>query len=235
MATWELTTEHKKSAIEVQLWYKDGQVIRKLEGYRWGTFTCESDECPDIDLVNEDSEYQLDGDGYDWELNELNDGCWTEWTFPDDMPEEEQQRLQDLWNDLWYDGLESNGWTHDDTEYYFVGPMKLTNVDTGQEWSGLTDPATIVHTIELPAPATVSDATTPDAAKWPFAPATVVEEPEMTDWFPVDTKPAYKGFYEVLTLESSSWPFPVKADWTGKKWASEETVTQWRGLANKPE
>jgi hypothetical protein len=231
MATWELTTEYKKSAIEVQLWYKDGKIIRKLEGYRWGTFTCESDSKPDIDLVNEDSDYQIDGDGYDWELTDLNDGCWTDWTFPDDMPEEEQERLQNLWNDRWYEGLESEGWSQDDCEYYFNGPMKLTNVDTGQEWSGLTDPADVVTTIELPTPSAHTE-----SAKWPFSPPVAIEEPEMTDWFPVDTKPAYKGFYEVLTKESINWPFPNRAEWTGKKWVFlDHTVEQWRGLAKKPE
>ena len=65
MATWELSTEYKKNAVEVQLWYKDGVTIKKIDGYRWGTFYCESDERPDIDLRNPDG-YELTD--YDWEL-----------------------------------------------------------------------------------------------------------------------------------------------------------------------
>jgi len=215
MAKWELTAEHKKSAIEVQLWYKDGQVIRKLEGFRWGTFICESDTKPEIDLVNEDNDYQIDGDGYDWELNELNDGCWTEWTFPDTMPEEEQERLQELWNDQWYEGLEGEGWSQDDCEFYFNGPMKLTNLDTGQEWSGTIDPATVVHTMELP----------------------VDVELEVTDWFDSKVKPVHLGIYECEMSVIDAWPFPnwKKLEWTGKAWLEDgtpikETVKQWRGL-----
>ena len=54
MTTWTLKTQHKKSAIEKQHWYKDGKEIIRTEGYRWGIFYCESDTQPEIDLVNED-------------------------------------------------------------------------------------------------------------------------------------------------------------------------------------
>ena len=86
MATWELSTLYKKSAIERQFWYKDGQVAIRTEGYRWGTFTIESDTMPDVDLNNPD-EFELDSD---WQLVSLDDGCWAEWEWPDDMDEEEQ-------------------------------------------------------------------------------------------------------------------------------------------------
>ena len=74
MATWVLTTQHKKNAIERSFWYKDGEKIVREEGYRWGRFHCESDEQPDIDLKNPDG-YELGGD-CDWELDSLDDGCW---------------------------------------------------------------------------------------------------------------------------------------------------------------
>ena len=48
MATWTLKTLYKKSAYERQHWYKDGKEIIREEGYRWGTFYCESDEQPEI-------------------------------------------------------------------------------------------------------------------------------------------------------------------------------------------
>ena len=74
MATWTLKTLHKKSAYERQHWYKDGKEIIREEGYRWGTFYCESDEQPDIDLVNDDG-YEIGQDEYEWELESLDDGC----------------------------------------------------------------------------------------------------------------------------------------------------------------
>ena len=54
MAMWTLKTQHKKNAVEKQFWRKDGETIVRTEGYRWGTFYCESDDKPDIDLVNDD-------------------------------------------------------------------------------------------------------------------------------------------------------------------------------------
>ena len=50
---------------------------------------------------------------------------------------------------------------------------------------------------------------------------------EMTDWFPFKTKPVHKGVYEVRTV---AWPFPHKVEWTGKKWLTENEITDWRGL-----
>ena len=52
MATWKITNLHKKNAVERQFWTKDGVTVTKDEGFRWGTWSCESDEKPDIDLDN---------------------------------------------------------------------------------------------------------------------------------------------------------------------------------------
>jgi hypothetical protein len=65
MASWTLKTLHKKSAIEKQFWYKDGKVVIREEGYRWGEFYCESDKQPEIDLENLD-DYNLSESDYDW-------------------------------------------------------------------------------------------------------------------------------------------------------------------------
>ena len=52
MAVWKITNLHKKNAVERQFWTKDGITVTKDEGFRWGTWTCDSDERPDIDLTN---------------------------------------------------------------------------------------------------------------------------------------------------------------------------------------
>jgi hypothetical protein len=124
MATWALTTKTKKNAVEKQFWYKDGKVIIREEGYRWGKFYCESDERPDVDLANPDG-YELGGTDYDWELDNLDDGCWADWTFPDDMTEEEQEEIQEAWEEDFYEGMEALGWSNDDTEYWFYGELEL--------------------------------------------------------------------------------------------------------------
>jgi hypothetical protein len=138
MATWTIKTQHKKSAIEKQHWYKDGVVIIRTEGYRWGTFYCESDEQPKIDLVNEDG-YRIGSDDYEWELDSLDDGCYADWEFPEDMSEEEQEKITEAWDEEFYDGLEELGWSCDDTDYILEGPLEL--LDENENIVGQGDPS----------------------------------------------------------------------------------------------
>ena len=135
MAIWIITNLHKKNAVERQFWSKDGVTVIKDEGFRWGTWSCESDEKPDIDLNNPDG-YEVYSTDYDWQLEDMNDGCWVEWTFPDDMDEEEQERIQALWEEDWYEGMEGAGWSNDETEHWIYGPLQLTNENTGEEFTG---------------------------------------------------------------------------------------------------
>ena len=135
MAIWKITNLHKKSAVERQFWTKDGTIVIKEEGFRWGVWSCESDERPDIDLDNPDGWEQYSQD-QDWEMEEMIDGSWVEWTWPEDMDEEERERIESLWDEEYFEGLEDDGWTLDETEYWIFGPLKLTNEDTGEEWHG---------------------------------------------------------------------------------------------------
>lgn len=264
MATWELTTEYKKSSVERQFWYKDDKVIIREEGFRWATFTVESDTMPLTmeELRNEDDCYELgciDNDEC-WEMQDMTDGCWADTEAGRNCTDEDLEKFEEAWEENYYEGVEELGWQHDDTEYFMTGPLKLTNTDTGVEYSGLTDPATIPTVIELPSeevlpelapivtdlpgakwPFTNPVASTKETAKWPFErpqegrKEVVEEEPEVTDWFPVSIKPVRIGHYEILTKESINWPFPNKGYWDGKKWNFlDHTVEEWRGLAKDP-
>lgn len=135
MAIWRLTNLQKKNAVERQFWSKDGIDVIKDEGFRWGIWTCESDERPDVDLDNPDG-YEVMSTDYDWEMEEMVDGSWVEWVFPDDMDEEEQERITALWDEDYFDGLEGDGWVNHETEHWIYGPLRLTNVDTGEEFDG---------------------------------------------------------------------------------------------------
>ena len=211
MATWQLSTEYKKNAIEVQLWYKDGVAIKRVEGYRWGSFSCESDERPDIDLRNEGDGYELAD--YDWELGSLDDGCWADWEYPTDFPVEERIKIEEAWDNEWYDGMEALGWSNDDTEYWFQGPLKLVNQDTGEEFSVLDENFNI---IPEPEPQVIND------------------DPPLTNWFPSDVAPVREGTYQVNDDKNPTWPFPTYATWDGQKW-SDTSIAQWRGLAEDPD
>lgn len=124
MATWVLTTTDKKSVEEIEFWYKDGKTIKRITGFRWGTVYCESDDKPEIDLDNPDGINVFDC-GYDFELDSLDDGWCLEVVYPDDMDEEEQERMDELWDEDAYDAWESEGWSNVETETWFHGPLSL--------------------------------------------------------------------------------------------------------------
>jgi hypothetical protein len=124
MATWVLTTLEKKNVEEIEFWSKDGQTIKRITGFRWGTVYCESDEKPEIDLDNPDG-LEVFATDYDFELDNLDDGWYADVEYPDDMSEEEQERMNELWDEDSYDGWESDGWSNDDTETWFHGPLSL--------------------------------------------------------------------------------------------------------------
>ncbi len=124
MATWVLTTAEKKNVEEIEIWTKDGNTIKRSTGFRWGKVYCESDEKPEIDLENPDGISVFDC-GYDFELDSLDDGCWEEVAYPEDMSEEERERMNELWDEESYDGWEGEGWCQDDSETWFYGPLSL--------------------------------------------------------------------------------------------------------------
>ncbi len=79
---------------------------------------------PDIDLANPDG-LEVFATDYDFELDSLDDGWYGDVEYPEDMSDEERERLEELWDEDGYDGWESEGWTNDDTETWFYGPLSL--------------------------------------------------------------------------------------------------------------
>jgi hypothetical protein len=124
MATWVLTTLEKKNVVETEFWSKDGKTIKRSTGFRWGTVYCESDERPDIDLANPEG-LEVFATDYDFELDNLDDGHYCDVEYPDDMSEEEQERMDELWDEDSYSAWEEEGWSNDDTETWFHGELSL--------------------------------------------------------------------------------------------------------------
>ena len=73
---------------------------------------------------------------YDWEMQEMIDGSWVEWTFDISFDEEEQEEIQNLWDENSFEGLEGQGWYNEETEHWIFGPISLKNLDTGEEFNG---------------------------------------------------------------------------------------------------
>lgn len=60
----------------------------------------------------------------------------------------------------------------------------------------------------------------------------------LSPWHPASLKPDLPGQYEYL-VPDGGWPFPQRAQWTGKKWCDATGVkieiAQWRGLSQPAE
>lgn len=238
MATWSLSPQYKKSAVEKMFFYKDGKVITIEQGFRWATFKVDSDERPltDDELKNEDG-YELSCIDNDecWEMWDMTDGCWLDIEADSDVTPEELAEFEAAWEEDGYCGVEDKGWSNDETEYYYHGPLELTNEDTGEVFQGEPDetvpvtPESVdkfidnhVNFIE-----NMTDAEWEDLGK---------EDTLITPWYPVSTNPVRVGTYQVLETELEvSWPFAsnVKpANWNGKKW-DNKNVVKWRGLTEE--
>jgi len=226
MAIWKLSPQHKKSAVEKMFFYNGSKAIIVEQGWRWGTFTVESDERPltDLELVNEDG-YELGciDNNESWELYEMTDGCWLDIDALRDATEEDVTAFEQAWEEDGYDGVEALGWSNDDTEYYYHGPLELTNEDTGEVFQGDAVETQTQTEQQLIAELDELIATMPDP-----------DEPAVTDWFPTTVDPVHVGSYQITGNKYPNWPFPQHAIWDGESW-SESDIVSWRGLANKPE
>jgi len=137
MATWNVETLNKKSVEEHELWQKDDMVIRRITGWRWGSWTVTTsddnppafafDSGPGGDACNISEEWPDNVE--DVEMDSMDDGWYGDIIFPDDMSEEEQERLEELWDEEFYDGWEEDGWVNYDTECWVWNDLKVEKID----------------------------------------------------------------------------------------------------------
>lgn len=141
MAEWQVTTRDKKSVEEHEIWEKDGQTIIRVTGFRWGSWTVttsddnppefERQACPggsnDLDSVDMNSAC---GENIDEiELISLDDGWYGDIVWPDDMDDDERERLEELWEEEFYEGWEGEGWTQSETECWAWGEFEIEKLD----------------------------------------------------------------------------------------------------------
>jgi len=124
MPKWIITNIEKKSVCEIKTWIKANQIIELVEFYRFGEWTCESNIKPEIDLINEDG-YEVTDSEYEWEMDFMSDGQGYEWEFPEDMDEEEQKTIEEVWVEQSYEGLEVLGWEEQPVSQWIYGPISL--------------------------------------------------------------------------------------------------------------
>ena len=143
MANFKVSTYYKKSCEEHEHYTKDNQLIIRKTGYRGCSFFVETN---DGNLPKFEFNYVPNGDGnkdsinmYDCcnnnienvELDTMWDGWWEDIDFPEDMDEEEKDRLLELIEEEGiYTALEEQeGWTLDESEAWIWGPILIEDAE----------------------------------------------------------------------------------------------------------
>lgn len=139
MANWKVSPYYKKSCEEHEHYTKDGLTIIRKTGYRGASFYVETtdDNPPEFEF-----DYVPGGDGNkdsidmynccynnieNSELESMWDGCWEDIEYPDDIDEEEQERLQELIEEEGiYEALEgTEGFSQSETQAWIWGPILI--------------------------------------------------------------------------------------------------------------
>jgi hypothetical protein len=141
MAIWTVSTHYKKSCEEREIWtHSEYGTMVRINGFRLATYTVETndDNPPEFEF-----DFVPGGDGKKDSINmnncefnnieytelvELFDGgCWGGTDWPEDMEEEEIERLEELMEEEGYYAIEEEGWMNDDTEVWIWGPIEISN------------------------------------------------------------------------------------------------------------
>jgi hypothetical protein len=141
MAIWTVSTHYKKSCEEREIWiHADHGTMIRTNGFRRATYSVETS---DDNLPEFEFDFVPGGDGKkdsidfnncsvnnieNAELIELFDGgCWGGNEWPDDMDEDEIQRLEELMEEEGSYAIEEEGWMNDETEVWAWGPIEICN------------------------------------------------------------------------------------------------------------
>ena len=106
-------------------YYKEGKEITIETGWRWGEFTCETED--DTPPVIEEG-VDLYSQGYDIEMQYCDDGCWTEYEFIG-FTEEEEQAMNEWLEENSFFELEEEGWISGDTEMILNSDAEIEKIE----------------------------------------------------------------------------------------------------------
>lgn len=125
---WKITPSTKKSILDKTYWVKGDMRICQEVGWRWGEFFV--DPMPDVTI-----EEYLSGKDDEIILNEefdvidfsTEDGCWEEYTYSEDMTDEEIEAIEEFLEDG--GNLDEDGWTIIDSDVVIQGDIEIEEVD----------------------------------------------------------------------------------------------------------
>lgn len=122
MSWWKVETANKKSVEEIIIFNLGDKEIRYTTGFRWGSVFLESETKPVLDATNGINMYETN---YEYDLDMLNDGWFSDITFSDNISEEERQTLKEAIEEDVF-SIEEDGWINTETECWFYGDLEIT-------------------------------------------------------------------------------------------------------------
>jgi hypothetical protein len=143
MATWTVSTYHKKNVQEVETYHQregEGKVI-VTNGFRWGSWSVETtdDNLPEFEFTEvpggdgrKDSINMLECEINNIESVELismdDGGCWYD-VEVEGLDEDEEEEIREFLDENSPYELEEreDGWMQGDTEWWIWGPIEITN------------------------------------------------------------------------------------------------------------
>jgi hypothetical protein len=120
--TWRVSNREKKNVTQIETYTHDGLTATREVGWRWGRW--KYDTKPDLSIYKEDDQHDV----YDFgEVtdSDLDDGCWAEWNWPEEVSAEERERLEEIYDEEGDEGLEDADWSFEDTETFVTGPLDV--------------------------------------------------------------------------------------------------------------
>lgn len=126
MVTWSVKPKFKKSIIEFNHLFKDGQEFVVETGWRGGEFYVYTDDDTPPEL---EPGVNIMDCGYESEMVETFDGCWEEHHY-DDCDDETREWLEEFLEEgNSYFDLEDHGWIFTDCEFIIDCEMEITKIE----------------------------------------------------------------------------------------------------------
>jgi glucan-binding YG repeat protein len=122
-AVWKISPP-KHGTTDVWVFKKDGVTIGLSQTYRF-TFII-VDEKPNLTKYDPDKGINIDKFNYSY-YEPGDDSFGPNWTFPNNFPLEEQERIKNLWHEEYEAGMMTAGWICDSDNYYY-GDLSVEEV-----------------------------------------------------------------------------------------------------------
>ena len=122
---YKVSNAEKKQVTEIEIWKKGDQFLKRVHGWRWGTWLIEDR----AELDDYDPDEGVDMNCIEGEMLDLDDGQYEEWEYPEGMSTEDQDAIQAAWEEDWHEGITNLGWDEWETEVWVRGPLDIEEVD----------------------------------------------------------------------------------------------------------